>query len=206
MRLGIFGGSFDPVHYGHLLLAENCREACNLDRVWFLPAFTPPHKQNQRLATANQRVDMLHLAIAGHSAFDVSTLEIERGGVNYTADTLETIAQQNPEATLFFLMGADSLAEFPTWRDPQRILAAAIPIVVRRSGSPEPDFRLLDGLVEKSRMELILQHQVESPLIELSSSDLRDRRARGLSIRYRTPRAVEKYLQAQRLYRTPDAE
>ena len=96
MRLGILGGSFDPVHFGHLLLGECCRETCRLDEVWFVPAATPPHKQSQNLASAGQRVEMLQLAIGGHPAFRVSDLEIQRQGVSYTVDTLQQIQQQQP--------------------------------------------------------------------------------------------------------------
>ena len=96
MRLGLFGGSFDPVHYGHLLLAECCREQCQLDEVWFLPAATPPHKQGRALTSGEQRIEMLELAIGGHEAFDVCRLEIERGGISYTVDTLAELARRIP--------------------------------------------------------------------------------------------------------------
>ncbi len=115
MRLGILGGTFDPVHYGHLLLAEQTREQCGLDRIWFLPAAVPPHKRSAPLTPGARRIEMLRLAIAGHEAFEVSTLEIDRGGVSYTLDTLSAVRQQQPEAELFFLMGADSLRDLPTW-------------------------------------------------------------------------------------------
>src|SRR5262245_62009417 len=120
-RLGIFGGSFDPVHNGHLLLAECCREQCRLDEVWFLPAAAPPHKLGHVLAPAKARIEMLELAISGHEAFRVSPLEIERGGVSYTVETLRAIALQEPQAALFLLMGADSLRDLPTWREPEEI-------------------------------------------------------------------------------------
>ena len=115
MRLGILGGTFDPVHYGHLLLAEFCREQCRLDQLWFLPAAVPPHKQQRQFAPAIQRVEMLRLALAGHEAMDVCTWEIDRGGVNYTALTLEAVQEQCLGSELFFLMGADTLNELPRW-------------------------------------------------------------------------------------------
>lgn len=202
MRLGVFGGSFDPVHLGHLLLAEVCREVACLDQVWFVPASVSPHKQQRDTTTGQQRVQMLKLATSGHSSFSVCELEIERGGVSYTVETLQQLRLVHPEADLFFLMGADALVDFPTWRDPQKICEIATPIVVQRPSSPPPDLRLLKPFVTSERLQQIQGVQVEMPLIDLSSRELRERVRQNHSIRYRTPRAVEKYIQAQGLYRT----
>ena len=147
MRLGIFGGTFDPVHLGHLLLAEYCREQCRLDAVWFVPAAEPPHKQRTDLTPAERRAEMLQLAIGGHETFSVCTREIERGGVSYTVDTLSELADEDPARSLFFLLGGDSLADLPRWREPRRICQLAMPVVVTRPGSPEPDYNSLAGLV-----------------------------------------------------------
>ena len=146
MRLGLFGGSFDPVHYGHLLLAECARETLRLDEVWLIPAATPPHKQSQQRAADKHRLQMIELALAGHEQIFASSLEIDRGGVSYTVDTLAQVHTQHPQATLFLLMGADSLRDLPTWREPERICAVSLPAVVRRSGSAEPDFSVLAPL------------------------------------------------------------
>jgi nicotinate-nucleotide adenylyltransferase len=200
MRLGLLGGSFDPVHYGHLLLAECCREQCRLDAVWFVPAAVPPHKQNHTLSAAVDRIEMLKLAVGGQEAFTVYTGEIDRGGVSYTVETLEQLHEELPDSEMFFLMGADSLADLPNWREPERICALAIPAVVRRAGAPEPDDSVLSRLMPPERLAVARQHRVEMPTIDFSSSDLRRRVAAGLSIRYRTPRAVEKYIEAHRLY------
>ena len=204
MRLGLYGGSFDPVHYGHLLLAECCREALRLDEVWLIPAAVPPHKQSRELATAKQRMEMLELALGGHEQIKVSRLELDRGGVSYTVQTLQAVKRQHPEATLLLLMGADSLHDLPTWREPAKICELAIPAVVRRGGSPEPDFSVLTALVSPQRLGEIRAAQVEMPLIELSSTDLRERAGEGRSLRYRTPRAVEKYIETHGLYRSED--
>lgn len=203
MQIGILGGTFDPVHYGHLLLAETCREQCGLDQVWFLPAAVPPHKRERELTPAVRRVEMLELAIGGHEPFRVCRLEAERGGVNYTAETLAIIQQQQPQATLFFLMGADSLRDLPTWREPVRICELAIVVAVRRSGSPEPQFAQLEAITTPARLALMERFQVEMPIVDLSSTDLRQRAARGASLRFRTPRAVEKYIETHGLYREP---
>lgn len=201
MRLGIFGGTFDPVHYGHLLLAETCREQCQLDEVWFMPAAVPPHKQERALSPAKDRVEMLRLAITGQEAFSVSTLEIDAGGVSYTVSTLEAVRAAKSEAKLYFPMGADSLRDLPTWREPRRICELAIPIIVRRAGAPEPEYSYLAGLATPERLAEMKRFQIAMPVIELSSTDIRTRVAAGQSIRYRTPRAVEKYIATHGLFR-----
>jgi nicotinate-nucleotide adenylyltransferase len=206
MRVGIFGGTFDPVHYGHLLLAETCREQCRLDHVLFLPAAIPPHKQEWRLTPADRRVEMLRLAIIGHEAFSVSELEIRRGGVTYTVDTLTALREQQPQDELFFLMGADSLRDLPTWREAARICSLAVPVVVRRRHTPEPDFGVLAGLVPAERLQEIRRHQVQMPLVDFSSTAIRQAVAAGHSIRYQTPRAVEMTIQTQGLYRAEERQ
>lgn len=200
MRLGIFGGSFDPVHYGHLLLAERCREDCRLDCVWFLPAAVSPHKQGEPPTTAEARVQMLRLATSGHEAFEVSTFEIDRGGVSYTVDTLEAIQQQDPGRELFFLMGADSLEAFGSWREPARICQLAQVVFVARPGA-EPVYQRLVAALGTDVVERIRAHQVTLPQVDFSSTDIRRRVAAGQSIRYLTPRSVEKYIEAEGLYR-----
>ena len=203
MRLGIYGGSFDPVHYGHLLLAEVCREQCQLDAVWLVPAAMPPHKQDRVMTPGKLRVEMLQLAIGGSANLIASTVEIDRGGVSYTVETLERIQQQQPAAQLFLLMGADSLHDLPTWREPKRICELAIPVVVRRAGSPPPDFNPLRPLMSADRWDEANRNQVSMPIFDLSSSDLRQRVAEGRSIRFRTPRAVEKFIETHGLYGSP---
>ena len=200
MRIGIFGGSFDPVHYGHLLLAESCREQVRLDEVWFMPAAVPPHKQDQSRAADKHRVEMLQLAISGHDSFVLSTMELERGGVNYTYQTLEQIHEERAADELFFLLGGDSLVDFPTWRHPERVCERATLVVVRRPDAGKLDFQPLSGVVSADRLQQLQQHVVQMPLIGLSSTDIRARAGAGLSIRYRTPPAVAKYIETQRLY------
>jgi nicotinate-nucleotide adenylyltransferase len=200
MRLGVYGGSFDPVHYGHLLLAETCRDQCRLDEVWFMPAARAPHKQDREITSAKLRVEMLQLAIGGTDGLVASTIEVDRGGVSYTVDTLDEIQRQHPGSQLFLLMGADSLHDLPTWREPQRICELAIPIVVRRAGSPMPDLSVLRPLMSPERWEEANRNQVSMPIIDLSSSDLRRRVAAGQTIRFRTPRAVEKLIETHGLY------
>lgn len=201
MRLGIFGGSFDPVHYGHLLLAECCREQRALDRVLFLPTAVPPHKQDCTPSEAGLRAEMLELAIAGNPAFAISRFEVDRGGVNYTVDTLTHFRAEHPDAELFFLMGADMLSDLPHWRSAAQVCQLALPVAVRR-GPAQPDFDCLREITTSERIEQIRRHQVEMPAVAISGTDLRRRVAEGLSIRYRTPPAVEQYILSHRLYAT----
>lgn len=199
MRLGIFGGSFDPVHYGHLLLAEACREAAGLDEVWFMPAALAPHKTGQPAAPVQQRIEMLELALGGCPALRVSRLEAERGGVSFTVDTLAALWANDPARQLHLLLGADMLADLPNWHAPERIVRLARLVVAARPGSPPFDLEPLRRLVADSTQELPVQ-VVQMPLVGYSSSEIRARVACGRSIRFQTPRAVEEYIRAHGLY------
>lgn len=201
MRLGILGGSFDPVHYGHLLLAETGRDQGPLDRVWFLPAATPPHKRSRRMATGAQRMAMLEMATGDHPFFGVTRLELDRGGVSYTVDTLGEIHSRYPHADLFLLMGADSLADLPTWKHARQICQLATPMVVGRAGQPAPDLRRLEGILSPQQISAVDQQQLQMPLVGFSSSEIRRRVAAGISIRYHTPDEVVDFIEQQGLYR-----
>jgi len=200
MRLGLFGGSFDPVHYGHLLLAECCREQCRLDRVWFLPAANPPHKKGESLSPAEHRVAMLRLAVAGHEPFEISTYEIDQGGVSYTVDTLRHFRQAHADDELFLLLGADMLADLPNWREAGEVCRLALPVAVPRPRAANLDFSCLESIAPPERIDQIRRHQVAMPQIDISSTDLRRRVAAGRSIRFQTPRAVEEYIRSHALY------
>jgi nicotinate-nucleotide adenylyltransferase len=200
MRLGLFGGSFDPVHYGHLLLAECCREQCRLDQVHFLPAAVPPHKQQRDLTPAEPRVEMLELAIAGHEPFSVDRYEIERGGVSYTVDTLRHYHSQYPGSEFFLLLGADMLLDLPLWHEASQVCELAIPVVAGRPGFDEPDFSCLDQIASPEQIDTFRRHQVTMPQIGISSTEIRRRVAAGLSIRFWTPRAVEECIREHGLY------
>lgn len=200
VRLGLFGGTFDPVHDGHLLLAECCREQCRLDAVWFLPAAQPPHKQGQTITPTHERIEMLELAIAGHPSFAICRHEIDRGGVSYTVDTLTHFHAEDPDRELFFLMGADMLLDLPHWRKPAKVCELATPVVVCRPTCGPLEFSCLDGIVAPKRIEAIRGHRVEMPEIGTSGSELRRRVSLGQSIRYRVPPAVELYIATHGLY------
>ncbi len=200
MRLGMYGGSFDPVHYGHLLLAQTAHQQARLDKVWFMPAAESPHKQGQSVAPTAARIEMLRLAIAGNAHFDLSLLECERGGVSYTLETLQMIAQQEPDAERFLIMGADSLVDFPNWKSPGEICQLATLLVVARPGVAV-DFGPPAPLVSPEQLSEYQEQQLQMPLVGFSSSELRTRVAEGKSIRYWTPRSVEKVIETQGLYR-----
>ena len=132
MRIGVFGGSFDPVHIGHLLAAECCREQAGLDRVLFVPAAIQPHKQDRQLASGQYRMEMLTLATGGNDAFAVFGDELERGGVSYTVDTLQQLKSRHPDDDLLLILGPDAFLGLPTWREPQRIIELAEVLPVER--------------------------------------------------------------------------
>jgi nicotinate-nucleotide adenylyltransferase len=196
MRLGLFGGTFDPIHVGHLIAAEQCREACRLERVWFVVAGAPPHKPGERTAVSH-RLEMVRIAIAGHTSFVVSEIETSRPGPHYSVETLESVRRERPEDELFFVIGADSLADLPMWREPDRIARLATIVVVSRPGLEEIDPARLPDFGPGSHPLL----SVTVPSIGIASTDLRDRLAQGRSVRYMVPRGVEAYIEAQALYR-----
>jgi nicotinate-nucleotide adenylyltransferase len=198
MRLGLYGGTFDPVHLGHLILAEQCREACGLDRVWLIVAGSPPHKTGDRTPVGH-RLEMVRIAIAGHSAFAASDIEAKRPGPHYSVETLEAIRRDHPDDELFFLIGTDSLADLPTWREPERIARLATIVVVNRPGIEEVDPARLPDFGPGS----FPLAWVSIPPVGIASSDLRRRLAEGRSIRYMVPRGVEAYIEAHGLYRDP---
>ncbi len=200
MRLGIFGGTFDPVHYGHLLLAECCREQCRLDAVWLMPTAQPPHKLDRTPTSAEHRIAMLELAAAGNPAFSVCRYEADRGGVNYTADTLAHFHAEDTSREMFLLLGADMLAMLPQWHEPARVCELALPVAVCRPGCQAIDFSVLRSIAAPERIDAMRRHRVEMPEISLSATELRRRVAAGQSIRYRTPHAVEAYIASHGLY------
>jgi nicotinate-nucleotide adenylyltransferase len=197
MRLGLFGGTFDPIHMGHLVLAEQCREACGLDRVWFVVAGEPPHKPGGRTSVAD-RLEMARIAVAGHAAFEVSELEARRPGPHYSFQTLEEVHRERPADELFFLIGVDSLMDLPTWREPERVARLATIVVVNRPGIDPVAPDELPNLGPGTRPLIA----VAIPPIGIASHDLRRRVADGRSIRYQVPRGVEAYIEAQGLYRS----
>lgn len=194
-RTGILGGTFDPIHYGHLAIAEEARVALRLDRVLFIPVARQPLKGSGHVASASQRVAMARLACASNAAFEVLTTEVDRPEPSYTVDTLEELSGAGGDE-LHFILGADALADFPRWRAVQRILELARLVVVTRPG-PAADLEALARALPGLRGRLTL---LEGPRLDISSSELRRRIAAGRPIRYQTPDPVVEYIAANRLY------
>lgn len=201
MRMGIFGGTFDPVHYGHLLLAETCREQLKLDEVRFVPAATPPHKLHDQISDGHVRADMLSLAVSGYREFVVDRRELKRMGPSYTVDTLAEFAAEFPRAELYFLTGADSLRDFLSWREPDRILELATLVACNRPGLP----KLHDEQVAKWVGPEIADHvlTLQMPGTDISGSEIRERVREGRSLRFLMPHAVEVFVIEHGLYRQP---
>jgi nicotinate-nucleotide adenylyltransferase len=200
MRIGILGGTFDPVHVAHLVLAEQCREQGRLDQVWFVPAPRPPHKQDRGLTPFAQRVEMLALAIVGQPAFRVDELEKDRPGPSYTADTLADLHRLHPGNEWFLLVGSDTLADLPHWHAPERVAELAALLIVAR-----PGWQLQGSDGSSPGLNRFCSQVVEMPLLDISSRDLRQRVAAGRSVRYLVPRAVEAYILDKRLYKASGA-
>lgn len=201
MRIGIYGGTFDPVHVGHLILAEQAREHGKLDQVWFVPAAQQPLRTNAVTSFA-QRVEMLALAIAGNPAFRIDEIENERAGPSYTADTLTELKRRHPRHEFLFLLGGDSLESLPKWHDPQTIVAQAGLLVMERRGSRHVSAdELRQSLNLPPDARLSLEFVDNASLIDVSSTDLRRRIGEGLSVRYLLPAAVEVYVKEKGLYR-----
>ena len=201
MRLGIFGGTFDPVHFGHLALAEECLAAANLDELWLVPAASPPHKGGKKLSRFDQRKEMLELAIAGNEKFKVEPMEADRPGPSFTIDTLEEIQKRKPNDELFLIIGGDSALEFSTWKDPAKIASLATIIVRIRPGFSMPTEQ---EFISRLGKELGVPPKVifvsGPPYLDVSSSLLKERVSNNKSVRYLLPRAVEVYIQQKKLY------
>lgn len=193
MRIGLYGGTFDPVHLGHLMVAEQACLELGLQRIFFVLTPNPPHKFATAISPAPQRLRMLQLALADHPQFEVSTAELERGGISYTVDTLRHFRAQ-PEfakAELFLIIGADSLLELKNWREPQAIINMARLAVYSRPGL---DWR------QAAPQFLQATHLLSGPQLDISATDIRQRCSRGESIRYLVPEPVQNYILENNLY------
>ena len=199
MRLGIYGGTFDPVHYGHLVLAETCREQLKLDQVRFVPAAAPPHKPNHKISDGQARADMLGLAVSGYPEFFVDRRELKRKGPSFTVDTLSEFTAELPDAELYFLVGADSLRDLLTWREPERITELATLVACNRPGLPALDRARIATWIGSELAGRI--ETVQIPGTDISASELRDRFRSGRSVRFLVPRAVEVFVIEHKLYR-----
>jgi len=198
VRLGVLGGTFDPPHVGHLILAEEARTRLRLEKVLFVPASDPWRKAGQEVTPVEHRLAMVRLMLGGDPYFEVSTLEVERPGPSYTVDTLDALHEQyGPELELYFIVGEDALRDLPNWKDPARIVSLACLAVAprpHRGGVGEIDLNAAVPRLSKCTVPLPM------PAIDISSTALRERARAGLSLRYLVPLAVEEYIRRHGLY------
>jgi len=200
LRLGIIGGSFDPVHLGHLGIAEEAREAFRLDRVVFVPAAQPPHKGGRSLAPAKDRLRMVKLAIRDNPFFIASDIEMRRSGPSYTIDTLREMRKAHPRAALFFIVGADSLHDLHTWRSARDLVEEFEFIIIGRPGAKGPDYSMLKKSFGKARADRLRRNYIETEIFNISATDIRRRIKAGRSIRYLVPKEVERHIVRRGLY------
>lgn len=203
MRIGIFGGTYNPPHIGHLIYAQEALVQLGLARVFLVPASTPPHKPVPDDPGPEHRLELCRAAIAGDARLTVSDVEVRRAGTSYTVDTLEELNSTIPDSELFLILGADVAAGFPGWREPERILSLATPVLAGRKGTPEAAATgALAGVPGGERARYVAM-----PTVEVSSTMVRERVAAGLPIRYLVPDGVRRYIEHHHLYlrrETPD--
>lgn len=198
MNIGVLGGTFDPIHVGHLLVAEEVRARLEPAEVLFVPAGQPWLKLNNAISPAQHRLEMVRLAIAGKTYFKLSTMEIERPGPTYTVDTIAQLQTQlNAGDELFFILGWDNLNQLPQWHQPQRLIKMCRLVAVPRVDSPTPDLGSLEAAIPGLKGKVIL---LDEPRIDINASEIRERVAQGLSISQLVPEPVERYIKEHRLY------
>ncbi len=198
--IGVFGGTFDPIHQAHLAVAESARDALAISRVLFIPAAQPPHKPDRVVTPAEHRLAMVEAAIAGNPAFETSRIEIDRGGMSYTVDTLAALQASMPGVRVALILSVESFLGLPTWHEPDRVLTMADLIVAPRDGYPVADQGFLARHFPGVRARATF---LDGPWMRLSASDIRARAAAGRSVRYLVPDAVAAYIGDHALYQ-PD--
>ncbi len=197
MRVGVIGGTFDPIHVGHLILAEQARDQLALEQVVFIPAGQPPHKSAKQITASQHRLAMVQLAIAGHEAFAVSRIDLDREGPCYSVETLTLLQEAwGPEAEIHFLIGEDSLRDLPQWHQPDRLMHLCQIVAVQRPGY-HIDLDALDRQLAGAADRI---QSIASPLIDISSTEIRERVQENRSIRYLVPEPVRHYIEQHNLY------
>ena len=200
MKIGVLGGTFDPVHIGHLMVAEEARASLNLAEILLVPAGQPLLRLDYPITPAEHRLQMLRLAIADRPHFKVSTMEIERPGPSYTVGTIaELRVQYGSEDEMFFILGWDSFAQLPGWREPSRLIKMCYLVAVPRPGFHRPDLKALEDIIPGISERVML---LEKPQIDISASAIRALAAQGLPLRHLVPEPVEEYIRQHKLYST----
>jgi len=199
LKIGIMGGTFNPIHYGHLIVAEDVREKCCLDKVLFIPSGQPPHKPDSEVISAEHRYEMVRLAVESNPFFEASQIEVERSGLTYSINTLQELKQIYKDASIYFIIGADVVGELVTWKEYERVFKMCEFIAVLRPGYDNSAF---ESAVEFNERNLGARiWKVQSRLVDISSTDIRERCKRRKSIKYLVPGKVEDYINAHGLYR-----
>lgn len=197
----LFGGSFDPIHHGHLIVARAVAETLGVQRVILIPAARPPHKSRQALSAPSDRLEMCRLAVEGDSCFEVSDWELNQSGPNYTLHTVQHFREQlGEEVGLFWLIGMDGLRELGTWHRVGELAEACTFVTALRPGFERPDLSYLGEWLTPPQIETIAEHILETPLIGITATDIRARVRAGRGIRYLAPRAVVEYIRGGKLY------
>ncbi len=215
-KIGIIGGTFNPIHYGHLAAAEEVRDRLHLDEILFIPSFLPPHKQEADIPSAVQRLEMVRLAAQGNSRFKVSDIEVRRGGKSYTVDTIDALTVQRPAAELYFITGIDSFLDIQTWKDWDRLLSLCSFVVLSRPGYSFADLARLSFMRESLKDLTALDRREKErvfvksdarriyleriSLYDISSTDIRRRVKQARTIKYHLPESVEHYIIKNKLY------
>ncbi len=203
-KVGIMGGTFDPIHYGHLMLAQNALETFSLDEVMFVPSGTPWLKDSTKVLSRNKRVSMTGIAIEDNSNFALSTIEIDREGNSYSYETVEELKKEQPETEFYFILGADSLLEIEKWKHPDRLMAECTLLAAVRDDCDEDGLKKQIEYLEKKYSAKI--HILPARRIDISSSDIRDLIAQGKCVRYMLPDQVIEFIQKNHLYESSEAD
>ncbi|HLS53589.1 MAG TPA: nicotinate-nucleotide adenylyltransferase [Tissierellaceae bacterium] len=199
MKIGILGGTFNPIHHGHLILSEYIREEARLDKIIFIPTGISPHKDQEEVLNKHDRKEMLKLALASNPNYKISTIEIDRQGKSYTIDTIKKLKNIYPKDDLYMIIGADSLLELNTWKDYEDIISSIKIIVMDRQVSCREKLKEKITYYNKTYQGQI--KRIETPIIEISATEIRRRIKRGKSIKYLLPELVEDYIIKNKLYR-----
>ncbi len=199
-KIGIMGGTFNPIHIGHLFLAENAYEQAGLDKVLFMPSKNPPHKAMPNQVTEQQRVDMVNLAIKDNPHFELSTMELHREGLTYTADTLRIMKQQNPDTEYFFIVGTDSLFMMQHWKEPEVVFEYCTVLVAARDNADYDTIKVHMNYLKQTYLAKIQFMQM--PMLDIASAKIRDRIENSQTVRYYLPQAVIRYITDHKLYVT----
>jgi nicotinate-nucleotide adenylyltransferase len=198
MKIGIMGGTFDPIHTGHLIIGEYARTTLDLDKIIFIPVGLPPHKDNSKVSTSRRRLEMTKLAINSNPYFYLSSIEVDRKEITYTIDTIKELKKIYKEDELYFIIGGDSLFEIEKWKDFAQLIRLCKFVVLERPGRTKEE-------IEQKKIELKLSYKIQlekiySPLIDISSTEIRERVKNNLSIKYLVPESVETYIMYHKLY------